>query len=91
MLRGDRNPCSGKHIEGVTLYRGEEGGVGGGALLGALVRVAFAVCLPFLLCLLVVCVQPLLFFPAHAFHHHQHQDDHGQEATYRGAHDDSHC
>jgi len=30
MLWGDRNPCSGKHIKGVTLYRGEEGGAGRG-------------------------------------------------------------
>lgn len=90
MLWGDRNPCLGKHIKGVTLYRGEEGGRDGGVLLGALIWVAFSVCLPFLLCLLVIRVQPLLLFPAHTFHHHQHQDHDGQEATYRSAHDDSH-
>lgn len=90
MLWGDRNPCSGKHIKRVTLYRGEEGGAGRGALLGALIRVAFAVRLPFLLCLLVVRVEPLLLFPAHAFHHHQHQDHHGQEPAHGGAHDHGH-
>lgn len=90
MLWGDRNPCSGKHIKRVTLYRGQEGGAGRGPLLGALVRVAFTICLPFLLRLLVVRVEPLLLFPAHALHHHQHQDHHGQEAAHGGAHDHSH-
>lgn len=33
MLWGDRNPCSGKHIKRVTLYRGREGGAGRGHYL----------------------------------------------------------
>lgn len=88
MLGGDKSLLWEAH-QGGHAVQGRRGS-GQGALLGALVWVAFAVRLPFLLRLLVVRVQPLLLFPAHALHHHQHEDDHSQEATHRGAHDDGH-
>lgn len=62
----------------------------GRRLLGAVVYVALAVRLALLLCLQVIRVQLLFFFPPHTLDHHQHQDDHSQEAPHRGTHDDCH-
>lgn len=59
-----------------------EGRRGGLRLLGTIFQVALTVRLALFLSLQVIRAQLLLLFPPHALDHHQHQDDHSQEAPH---------
>lgn len=76
---------AGSHWTGQESERRQDTGRGFGAgcqLLGAIFCIALAIRLALLLSLQVICAQLLLFFPPHTLDHHQHQDDHSQEAPH---------